>query len=99
MWGDDWGLLLWGAPAVPTLGPAGLALLVTLLGGAGWAALRPKRAHAATTFLLLALGLAAPLAAFAAISVPYVFVNGTPADADEVNANFQTLIDRRVGTR
>ena len=37
---------------------------------------------------------AIPLAAYAAtISVPYTFTNGTIADANEVNANFDTLVN------
>jgi hypothetical protein len=38
--------------------------------------------------------LAVPLAAYAAtISVPNTFVNGTIADADDVNVNSETLVD------
>jgi hypothetical protein len=32
-----------------------------------------------------------PLAAFAAVALPHTFVNGTIADADEVNANFAAI--------
>jgi hypothetical protein len=43
--------------------------------------------------VLVVAVVAIPLAAYATqISVPYTFVNGTPADATEVNANFSTLV-------
>jgi hypothetical protein len=49
--------------------------------------------RARRSFLLLALLVALPLVAYAAnISTPYTFVNGTVADAVEVNANFATLV-------
>jgi hypothetical protein len=44
-------------------------------------------------FALAAALVAVPVAAFAAtISMPYSFSNGTIADANEVNANFDTLV-------
>ena len=44
--------------------------------------------------LLVTALLAIPLATWAAtLTVPYVFTNGTIADANEVNANFTTLAD------
>jgi hypothetical protein len=54
--------------------------------------------------LLLVAALAVSAASYAAvISVPHTFVNGTVADADEVNANFAALVtesnsqDARIG--
>ena len=42
---------------------------------------------------LAAVLVAIPIAVYAAqISVPYTFVNGTPADANQVNANFNALV-------
>jgi hypothetical protein len=42
---------------------------------------------------LVAVMVAIPLAAYAAqISIPYTFTNGTPANANEVNANFSALV-------
>jgi hypothetical protein len=58
-------------------------------------------------FRLLAVAalISIPIAAYAAtISVPNTFVNGTVADADEMNANFEALVvesndqDSRIGT-
>ena len=42
--------------------------------------------------LVAAVVLAAAVSYAAQIPVPYSFVNGTPADADEVNANFSALV-------
>lgn len=51
----------------------------------GWLA-SPRARWAA-----LAAVLVVPAAAYASVVVPHVFVNGTVADADEVNANFTAL--------
>jgi hypothetical protein len=51
-----------------------------------WRTNKWLRLATATSVLLV------PLAAYAStLSVPYTFVNGTPADADEVNANFSAV--------
>jgi hypothetical protein len=54
-----------------------------------------RRLEAVNPWLLVALACAAlaiPLAVYASnLSVPYVFVNGTVADADQVNANFAAV--------
>lgn len=92
-WGELWGQLVWGAgPAVPGVGlPGGVLLGVALTLAARVALRRGRRTRAA---LLLTVGLALPLGAFAAqITLPFVFQNGTVADAEEVNQNFLTLED------
>ncbi len=51
-----------------------------------------KRTSAVRRLLVVAL-VGIPMAAYAAtISVPNTFLNGTIADADAVNANFDTLV-------
>jgi hypothetical protein len=91
-WGHSWGTLIWGGtPEVPLPGVWGLLLAVALglLGAARLARRRGRRAAA----LLLGLLALAPLAALGTtISMPHVFANGTVADADEVNANFDVLV-------
>jgi hypothetical protein len=55
--------------------------------------LPPNGASRRAGFALVATLVAVPAAAFAAtISIPYGFSNGTIADANEVNANFDTLV-------
>jgi len=93
-WGDaSWGEMIWGgAPlGVPLLPGGALALLALLLLASGWAVLarwRPalRRAH----WLLVVALVGVPMAAWA-VTIPNTFVNGTVADADEVNANFTAL--------
>jgi len=85
-WGDEnWGEMLWGLPAsVPALERFGLGVLA--LGFSATAAwlLRKRR---------LALGLPVLLIAVAstATAEPNTFVNGTVADANEVNEAFSSL--------
>lgn len=93
MWLQDWGSMLWGGAAVPVLGPLGLLLLGALLGGA--AVLYPRVASRATTTLTVLAIAVVPLIALA-VSLPHSFVNGTVADADEVNANFEALAYRSI---
>ncbi len=89
-WGEDWGTLTWGAAiaAVPTMGWLGGALLVGLLVGVGiWR--KGGRAGAALG-LLLALGYA-PVAEAQTVSVPNTLSNGSVAEADAMNENFEAL--------
>ena len=100
MWGTDlWGAMIWGgAPAVPLFGPLGLVALTAcfLLGGV----MLQKRRHLRGLTSLLAIALlTAPLMAVAAVSLPYVFMNGQVADADQVNANFAALANGVGGDR
>lgn len=51
-----------------------------------------ERSRARRRIALMAALILVPLAAWgSSVSVPYVFTNGTIADADEVNANLQAL--------
>jgi hypothetical protein len=91
-WGEPWGTLVWGAgvPAVPFLDGWGLSLLLIAVGlvGAYWA--RRSRPGLAVSSLVVALVI--PLAVAAGtVTVPNTFINGTAADADAVNANFDAV--------
>jgi hypothetical protein len=91
-WGEPWGTLVWGAgvPAVPLLDGWGLSLLLiaVCLVGAYWT--RRSRPGLAVSSLVVALVI--PLAVAAGtVTVPNTFINGTAADADAVNANFDAV--------
>ncbi len=104
-WGDEnWGVLIWGdALSIPGLGLLGLAVLAMgLAATAGWT-LRKRRPALGLTLSLVLLVI--PLAVAAGtVTGPNTFVNGTVADADQVNANFTaeaTAVndnDGRIGT-
>ncbi len=89
-WGENWGTLTWGAAiaAVPTMGWLGGALLVGLLVGVG---MRHKGGRAGAALgLLLALGYA-PVAEAQTVSVPNTLTNGSLAEADAMNENFEAV--------
>ena len=88
-WGEDWGTLTWGAAiaAVPTMGWLGGALLVGLLVGAG---MRRKGGRAGAALGLLLAFAYAPVAE-AQVSVPNTLSNGSVAEADAMNENFEAL--------
>ena len=90
-WGENWSSMMWNEMAsLPALGIAGLTLLAMGLAGTAAWALR-KRRPAVGLMLSLVL-LAIPMAVAAGtLAVPNTFVNGTMADADEVNANFDAV--------
>jgi hypothetical protein len=100
MWGEGWGTMIWmGFVPVPTLGPLGWTLLVgALVASAAYA--RGKRRALAPT-LLVAISLSVTVTALAGEVAPLVtFTNGTVADADEVNDNFdavKTAVDDNDG--
>jgi hypothetical protein len=87
-WGENWGVMIWGESlAVPMLGVPALLVLGALLGATATWFLRKRRPGLASFVALVVL--AVPLVVMAGpVSIPYGFVNGTVADADEVNANF-----------
>lgn len=77
--------------AVPSLGWVGGALLVgSWVGPAWWC--QPGRTGAALG-LSLALGIA-PIAEAQTVSVPHTLSNGSVADADAVNENFEAARTR-----
>ena len=89
MWGEDWGTMIWGGAAsqVP-IGPWALVALGFVL---GICALKAKT-HLAARLIPVLIAVLLPVLV---VSTPALitFVNGTVADADEVNANFQALAD------
>jgi hypothetical protein len=88
MWGQTWGQLIWGqAASVPSLGWWGALLLGVLLGMVAAHTLRGARARAIGAFVL-AIAFIVPIAAHA---LPFTFSNGTIADANQVNANFEAV--------
>ncbi len=91
MWGiESWGEMIWGGGAtVPTLP---LGMLLALMFGcflAGGYFLRPERRDQRGVFLA-ALLFAIPISV-GALTLPNTFVNGSVADASEVNANFAAV--------
>jgi len=95
-WGDEnWGTMVWGESlSVPSLPGIGLiALAVGLAATAAW--LLGKRRLALGLPVLLVLLV---VVASTATAVPNTFVNGTVADADEVNENFSSLEARITAT-
>lgn len=94
MWGTDvWGGFVWGGPtAVPLLSPIGVIVLAACLVTVGTLMLCRRGACWALSVLGVTV-LMVPLVAYATtISIPHLFSNGTTADADEVNANFDALV-------
>jgi hypothetical protein len=92
MWGQNWGQMIWGhASAVPALGFWGAILLAASLGALGARRLRGARPRLMGA-LALALAILLPISARA---LPFVFSNGTVADATQVNANFQALASQQ----
>ena len=87
-WGENWGTMVWGATvaAVPTMGWLGGGLLVGL-----FASLGIRRIRRVSTGLVLLLALAYAPIAEAQVSVPNTLTNGSVADADAMNENFEAL--------
>ena len=91
MWGQNWGSTIWGhAAQVPGLGGPGLLMLALLLLAAAALVLK-RRGRGAFGVIALGALVCVPLLALAQVTLPHTFVNGTVADADEVNANFDAL--------
>ena len=90
MWNEVWGKMYWGTSAVPGPGALWLLVVAVILLTAGRRALRRSGARPLAVLLLAGL-VVVPIAAWAAITLPHSFSNGTVADADEVNANFAAL--------
>jgi hypothetical protein len=88
MWGQKWGQMIWGSGAgVPAIGVWGVLFLGCFLGIAAVLLLRSARK---TALGLLLLVLLVPLSALA--SVPFIFTNGTVADASQVNQDFAAVL-------
>ena len=90
-WGENWGVMVWGAApsAVPSIDGLGLGLLLLVLIGL---AIRGLRSRATLGLMVLASFVgAADLAEAQGVTIPNTFTNGEVADAAEVNANFSAL--------
>jgi len=95
MWGDDWGSMIWAHfAAVPSMGALGgaclLGSLLAVAAIAHWSRIRSAKLPF-LLFLPLALAIV-PFVAVGQVTVPNTFVNGTVADADQVNENFVALV-------
>ena len=88
-WGENWGEMVWGMPvSVPSV-PA-----VGLLTTAAWRLRARKALHSALSILavpMLAGVLSSP--AHAQVAVPNTFNDGSVADAAEMNANFDAVLN------
>src|ERR1700748_3811398 len=93
MWGHNWGQMLWGGGArgVPALSFWAVGVLCGALLVLGLRFLRAQRRALGVTALLLAL--AVPLTARATVALPFTFANNTIADATQVNANFNAVVN------
>ena len=92
-WGENWGTLTWGAAiaAVPTMGKLGVLVLALGLGGLAARFIQRSRSAASLLVIGLVLPMGSPVANADTVSVPNTFVNGTSADADQMNANFDAV--------
>ena len=93
MWGQLWGSMTWGVATVPMLGPTGLAFLIGGLLGAAAVLYRKQLSKAAATCAVVALAIAPLMSLATPTTLPHSFMNGTVAEAGEVNANFEELRD------
>ncbi len=93
MWGmSNWGHMIWGGTSVPVLPFVGIMILLLSTAVLGARVLtRPKTRWPSTVLSSLVL-LVPAVAAAATLVLPHPFVNGTIADADEVNSNFETVV-------
>ena len=95
-WGENWGEMMWGSvAAVPTLGWLGLVLLLALLVVTVFWKMKRVSLQAGVTLsvLLLVPFLMAPHITTWEGLTWYTFINGEPANADQVNQNFSALAD------
>jgi len=91
-WGEDWGTMVWGSvAAVPTMGKLGVLVLILGLGGLATRFIQRSRAATSLLVAALVLPMGSPVAKADTVSVQHRFVNGTPADADQMNANFDDV--------
>ena len=92
-WGEDWGTLTWGAviAAVPTMGKLGVLVLALGLGGLAARFIQRGRAVASLLVIGLVLPMLAPVANAQTVSVPNTLSNGSLAEADAMNANFEAV--------
>jgi hypothetical protein len=92
-WGEDWGTLTWGAAiaAVPSMGKLAVLVLVLALGGLAARFIQRGRAVASLLVIGLVVPMLAPVANAQTVSVPNTLSNGSLAEADAMNANFEAV--------
>ncbi len=92
-WGEDWGTLTWGAAiaAVPSMGKLAVLVLVLALGGLAARFIQRGRAVASLLVIGLVLPILAPAANAQTVSVPNTLTNGSVAEADAMNENFEAV--------
>jgi hypothetical protein len=89
MWGQNWGQMIWTAIVrAPAVGFWGVVLLGGVLGLIAVLSQRRTRPRVVSAIVLV-LALAIPISARA--GVPFVFANGTIADATQINADFTAV--------
>ena len=91
MWGNNWGEIIWGGGGVTVqvpFGPWALLLLGFILGICAVIANRYRGARLLPLMVLVFL----PVVSVIAANVPHLFQNGTTADANQVNENFDALV-------
>jgi len=97
MWGQNWSTMIWtAASAVPAIQFWGAMALGAALMFFGSQAV--KRGASPRAIGLIALVIASVLPITGALaSLPFTFTNGTIADANQVNSNFNSLDSRVSG--
>jgi hypothetical protein len=92
-WGENWGTLTWGAAiaAVPTMGKLGVLVLALGLGGLAARVIKRSRSAASLLVISLVLPMLSPVANAQTVSVPNTLTNGSVADANAMNANFEAV--------
>ncbi|MFT5442099.1 MAG: hypothetical protein ACI8W3_001141 [Myxococcota bacterium] len=91
-WGENWGEMVWNSiAAVPSMGKLGGLVLVLGLGGIAARFIQRGRAVASLLVIGLVVPMLAPAANAQTVSVPNTLTNGSLAEADEVNANFEAV--------
>lgn len=90
MWGQAWGTMIWTkAPShVPAMGFWGLVALGAAMLFVGYTFLKRGVRPGAIGLTVLVLAFVLPISG-ALAALPFTFANGTVADANQVNANFQ----------
>ena len=92
-WGEDWGTMVWGSvAAVPTMGKLGFLVLALGLGGVAARAIKRSRSAASLLVVGLVLPMLSPAANAQTVLVPNTFTNGSVADADAMNDNFDSVL-------
>lgn len=95
MWGENWGTVIWnaGATSLPLMSPLGWMFLTGALTGAAILHFRKSLSKVKALIALTGIVVLPLIAIGQALPGSFIFENGTPADADQVNANFQGILN------